>query len=221
MLRQNLESIISQCEQFNANVSDLATFYLAAHAGAKIISSTELPEDYSLEMRMSSDFPLVATTVRQEQDVLALCERGDYDRLNSYQAVVALCSLFEVFVLGVGETLHVRPSRSISVTSWRRGNAPIEIRSPTLCMLRSIHEACDIDSQLNGDTAICWIYHFFQLRNIVVHEGGRLDEAKRSTLVQSWAQHPVGERLVINGNHLDDMIHFLMSHVRSFLFQVR
>ncbi|WGV53289.1 hypothetical protein QIF44_13320 [Stenotrophomonas indicatrix] len=221
MLRQKLDSLVSQCEQFNANVSDLATFYLAADAGAKLISNTRIPEGYSLEMRMSSDFPLVATTVRKQDDVLALCGRGDYERLNAYQAVVALCSLFEVFIVGVGETLHVQPSRCISITSWRRGNAPIDIRSPTLCMLRSIHEAFDIDSPLNGDTAICWIYHFIQLRNIVVHDGGRLEEAKRSRLVSSWSARPTGQHLVINGDHIDDMVHFLLSHVRSFLFQAR
>ena len=84
VLRQNLESVLAQCEQFNANVSDLATFYLAAHAGAQIISRTELPEGDSLEMRMSSDFPHVVTTVRKDDDELALFERGHYARINSY-----------------------------------------------------------------------------------------------------------------------------------------
>ncbi|RYF47025.1 hypothetical protein [Xanthomonas arboricola] len=221
MLRKNLDSLVSQCEQFKANVADLATFYLAAGAGAKLIANTEMPDGYSLEMRMSGDFPLVATTIRQGDDVLALYERGEYDRLNSYQAIVAICSLFEVFVAGVGDTLDMQASRCISITSWRRGNVPVDIRNQTLCMVRSIHEAFDINSPLNGDTAICWIYHFIQLRNIVVHGGGWLDETKRSRLISSWSMHPTDQRLVINGNHLDDMVHFLLSHVRSFLFQAK
>lgn len=221
MLRQNLNSIESQCEQFLKNLSDLATFYLAADAGAKLIASTELPDGYSLEMRMSSDFPLAATTIRQSDDVVALYKRGDYERLNSYQAVVALCSLFEVFMEGVGETLDVRAGRRIFIVSWRRGRVPVEVRNQTLCLVRAIHETFAIDSQLNQDSAICWIYHFIQLRNIVVHEGGRMDEEKRARLVSAWSKHPTGQRLVINGNHIDDMVHFLHSHVRAFLFQAK
>ncbi len=221
MLRQNLNSLEFQCEQFMRNVSDLATFYLAADAGAKLIANTELPEGYSLEMRMSNDFSLVATTIRQSEDVLALHKRGGYERLNSYQAVVALCSFFEVFMAGIGETLDVRASKCISIVSWRRSSVPVEIRNQTLCLVRAIHDAFDIDSQLNQDLAICWIYHFIQIRNIVVHDGGLLDEAKRARLVSTWSTHPTDQRLVINGNHIDDMVHFLLSHVRAFLFQVK
>lgn len=221
MLSQNLSAIESQCEQFVQNISDLATFYLAADASAKLIANTKLPSGYALEMRMSNDFPSVATTVRQGDDVLALYHRGDYERLNAYQATVSLCSLFEVFVARVGETLGVSARKSISIGSWRRKGSPVEIRNQTLCLVRSIHEEFDIDSQLNEDEALCWIYNFFLLRNIVVHEGGILDAQKRSRLVAGWAHHPLDQHLKISGNHIDDMVHYLRSHARAFLYQSR
>lgn len=221
MLSQNLSAIESQCEQFFQNILDLATFYLAAGASAKLIANTELPSGYALEMRMSDDYPSVATTIRQGDDVLALYHRGEYERLNAYQATVALCSLFEVFTARLGETLGVRARRSVSIVSSRRSGGPVEIRNQTLCLVRSIHEAFDIDSQLNKDEALCWIYNFFLLRNIVVHEGGILDAQKRSRLVARWARHPLDQHLEISGNHIDDMVHYLRSHVRAFLYQSR
>ncbi len=221
MRQYDLSVIEKQCEQFLMNLSDLATFYLAAGASGKLIASLELPEGYELEMRMSNDFPLVATTVRQAKDVTELHQRGEYERLNAYQAMVALCSLFEVFIAKLGDSLGARAGNSIRIVSGRRKGIPIEIRNQTLCLVRAIHEKHGIDSQLNGDTAICWIYNFFLLRNIVVHEGGRLSANKRERLVAKWAQHPLDQRLVVNGNHIDDMVHYLRSHVSSFLYQCR
>lgn len=223
MLSEYLDLIESECEQFKQNIKDISTFYLAAGLSAKLLAAIELPNGDALEMHMSYDFPLEATTIRDAEDVIALYRQGDYERLNAYQSVISLCSMFEFLVTELAEILSVsdRARRSISITSWRRQKLPIKIKNKTLCLVRAIHEAYEIDSQLNEDVSICWIYNFFLLRNIVVHEGGVLKEQKRNRLVTQWAKHPLDQQLFISGNHIDDMVHFLTSHVDAFVYQSR
>lgn len=168
---------------------------------------------------MSDNFPKEATTTRNAEEVLTLYRQGTYERLNSYQTVIGLCSMFEVFVASLAEMLDICGKDSISIVSWRRGRHPLKIKNKTLCLVRAIHEALGIESQLGEDSALCWIYNFILLRNVVVHEGGVLKKEVRERLVAKWSKHPVDKHLSISGNDIDDMVCFLKSHIAAFAYQ--
>lgn len=219
MLRQHLETIDAHCERFKRNINDISTFYLAAGSSASLLASIELPGGVDWEMHMSDDFPRAATTIRSAEDVISLYRQGAYERLNSYQAVIGICSIFEVLIDALTKKLEVRKAKSISITSWRRESSPVKLENPTLCRVRAIHETFGIESQLGEDIALCWIYNFILLRNVVVHEGGVLKENVRRRLVSKWSNCPLEEHLAIGGNDIDDMVHFLKSHVAAFVFQ--
>ncbi|MHB1494561.1 MAG: hypothetical protein ACYCUY_03835 [Acidithiobacillus sp.] len=220
MLKTQLNEIDSACDQFKKTIDDVATLYLASESSASILAAIQLPDDFELQMHLSDDFPKEATTIRDTGDVLRLYRSGTYGRLNSYQVVISLCSVFEVWVKSVADKLRAPERKSISITSWRRENRPEVVKNQTLCLVRSIHDKYGIDSQLGADDTLCWIYNFFLIRNAIVHEGGMLRERTRSRLVAGWKKRPTDQYLVISGNDIDDMVHFIKLNVSSFAYKV-
>ena len=128
--------------------------------------------------------------------------------------------MFEFFVASLAEMLVICGKDSISIVSTRRAMHPIKVSNKTLRLVRAIHEALGIESQLGEDSTLCWIYNFILLRNIIVHEGGILKNEKRERLVAQWSKHPVDKHLSIVGNDIDDMVFFLKSHISAFAHQI-
>jgi len=220
MLKQNQALINNACDQFLRNVDDIATFYLSSATSAYLLTTVKLNDELDWEMHLSNNFPTEATTIRTPQDVVSLYNTGDYQRLNSYQAVISLCSIFEVFIKHIGKLLEAKTPKNISITSWRRKNTPVTIRNQTLCLVKSIHDKYEIDSQLINDEALCWIYNFFVIRNAIVHEGGILQKNTQKLLVGDWQKGTLNQYLEVSDNDIDDMVHYLRSHVKSFEYKI-
>lgn len=221
MLGQYLSEIEKACTQFKKNIDDISTLYLASEASAKLLATIQLPDNLDWEMRMSDNFHRSATTIRNTDDVLHLLSSGEYERLNAYQAVVSICSVFEEWAQSVSQLISAKKLKCVTIVSWRRKNKAISIENKTLCAISAVHKKFNLDSQLCKDEALCWIYNFFLIRNTVVHQGGILTENVHRRLVGTWSRKPIGQKLTILGNDIDDMVHFMKSNVGSFIYEVR
>ena len=222
-LKSYLGLIESACQQLEKNIDDIATFYLSASVSSTILAAIQLSEDLRIEMHLSDNFSREITTIRNIEDTVNLCNNGILERLNSYQAAIALCSVFEAWVNSLNEKLEVTKEKSITIISWRRKNKPKVINNQTLCLVKSIHDHFEIDTQLCKDEILCWIYNFFVIRNIVVHEGGILRKKERDKLVpqSQWQKQPLNQYIKIYSNYLDDMVYFFKMNVHSFIYEVR
>lgn len=215
----DLESIRESCEKFRLNVDDIATFYLSARMSAELLCGAGDIESSELELHVSDDFPRSWTTIRTPKDVIDLYEQGQYERLNAYQSLVSVCSAFEALFSELHNITGAPTMDKVVIQSYRR-NGNFEIKNKATCSVRAIHNHLGVDSALNFDSAICWIYNYFLLRNIVVHERGVVTSAKKSRIVGELAQTPVGDRLQITSNKLDDLFNFTKDHVSAFEAQV-
>jgi hypothetical protein len=219
-MQQNIQGVMEHCDRLNQNIHDISTLYLASEAGAKLLERLEIPEGFDLEMHMSDNFHVSATTIRTPAEVLALYGSGEYARLNAYQTVVSLCSVFEVWSESVLNLVGAQKKKKpLVVVSSRRQNQSVTIRTGALCNVSAIHEACDVESQLITNSALCWIYNFFVLRNAIVHESGLITTQVRQRLVGKWRKQSVGERISLEGNDIDDMVHFLQLNVGAFRYK--
>lgn len=61
-----------------------------------------------------------------------------------------------------------------------------EISNGATCSVRAIHEYLGVNSALNLDSALCWIYNYFLLRNIVVDDRGIVTSKKKLRVVEGW-----------------------------------
>ncbi|MGF2686283.1 hypothetical protein ACQUWM_07285 [Marinobacter sp. DUT-3] len=215
MVPINLESIRESCERFRLNVDDIATFYLSARMSAELMCGVEKLESSELELHVSDDFPRSWTTIRTPKDVVDLYEQGEFERLNAYQSLVSVCSAFEALFSELHEISDAPTMDKVVIRSYRRKGS-FEIRNKAACSVRAIHEHLGLNSPLNFDSAICWIYNYFLLRNIVVHERGMVTSAKKPRIVGELAETPVGGRLQITSNKLDDLFNFTKDHVSAF-----
>lgn len=219
MVPINLESIRESCERFRLNVDDIATFYLSARMSAELMYGVGKIELSKFELHVSDDFPRSWTTIRTPKDVIELYETGQYERLNAYQSLVSVCSAFEGLIEELYKITKAPAKKEVLISSYRR-NGKFEIQNKATCAVRAIHEHLDIDSALNFDSSICWIYNYFLLRNIVVHERGVVTSKNKSRIVGELAQTSIGDRLKITSNKLDDLFNFTKDHVTAFEAQV-
>ena len=221
MLAKLLPEIEKESERFKSNVDNIATVYLASDAGARLLMSLELPEGHELEMRLSNNFHDSATTIRNPDDVLALYRSGSYARLIAYQAVVNLCSNFESWVDAISQIVKAPTIREIKISSWRRKSPNTVIKTKALCTASAIHQASDIESQLVSGESLCWIYNFFLVRNVIVHNGGVLTAQHRARLVGKWQDLPDNIELEMVWNDIDDMVHFMKANIAAFVYKFR
>jgi len=219
MLPVNLELIRESCKRFRLNVDDIATFYLSARMSAELMFGVGNKDLSELELHVSDDFPRSWTTIRTPKDVIELYELGEYERLNICQSLVSVCSAFEALFLELHEIADAPTIKKVVISSSRRKES-IGIGNKTICSVRAIHEHLGVDSALNFDNTLCWIYNYFLLRNIVVHERGLVTGKMKQKIVGELAETPVGDRLKITSNKLDDLFNFTKDHMSAFEAQV-
>jgi hypothetical protein len=78
-----------------------------------------------------------------------------------------------------------------------------------------------IVSPMNTDDTLAKIAAIIEIRNCIVHGGGKVGSEKSATLLRAYAINcKVGEMIVLKKNHFDNFLHFMAINARAMLKNV-
>lgn len=199
-------------ENYLSKIDDISTLYsVVLYADTKIRCGNFIRSDEKI--LLSNDFPEGFTTVKSLEDMSACSASRNLERINCYQAVISLVSNYESLTDALIEHFKISDSKIKSTTPKLFGNV---IDSPIIKKNQALHEALNINSHVISSHGINHLYKIIRIRNRLVHDQGVIRKSDLPQL-QHWVKDG---KIELEGNHIDDFIHFLLMPTRSMFLKI-
>lgn len=193
-------------------VMNVATHY----AGSRLMEHVEIDRlEHDSELALSNDFSDGFTTIRTVADLVKSMQSGEYGQLCLRLATVQLCTAFEVFFDAISKIYSVVEGNSpISVTYKAFSPDPILLGNKAIKQIRKLHNNLGIWSVINNDEVLVKITAIIEVRNCIIHSGGRVKEPKVAERLKAYAiHHKVDDVVILRDNILDDFLHYMAIHI--------
>jgi hypothetical protein len=199
---------------------------LATHqSGVNLLEEVDLsPLGKNFPLKLSTDFDEGATTTKSIKELQTLVQNGAFSQLSLRLATVQLCTAYEVLFDSVADAYSVsipKNEPAIEVVDPRVSKLPIKLGNKTIKQIFFICELHKIVSPMNTDDTLAKIAAIIEIRNCIVHGGGKVGSEKSATLLRAYAINcKVGEMIVLKKNHFDNFLHFMAINARAMLKNV-
>lgn len=192
------------------------------YAGARLLEQIDLSAlDTELPLALSDMSSESFTTIRTIGQLSDSITEGHYAQLCIRQATVQLCTAFESFYNSVCLIFQLPESAMVkSIPAYCRTLSPnpFDLGNKTIRQIRSLHEHLKLDSVLNDDQVLIKLSAIIEVRNCVVHSGGRVTTQKQIDRLKTYGfRVQCGDLLTLKDKLFDDFLHYMAIHTKAFV----
>jgi hypothetical protein len=196
----------------------VATLY----AGTRLVEHIDLSGSLgpSFKLAISNDFDEYYTTVRTVEQLEKSIRSGNYGQHALGLATVQLCTAFEILFDRIAGHYSISVSQTDSFEAHHSSaiEGTVKLGNKALMQIRKIHSSCAVDSLLNSDEVLIKLAAIIEARNCITHAGGVVTTEKaKNRLLAYGISSVVGRSLILKDNYLDDFLHYMLMHVRTFI----
>lgn len=199
---------------------ELITKISTLYAANRLFQSFNFDEtNRNTAIPVSRDFDQACTTTHTVQDLETSISTGDFAQLTSSLGIIQLCTAFEIFLNTVAKAYNISVSGSdqFCIKHHCIPDGEMKVGNRSLKIIRKIHNQMSIDSRLNDDEVLAKLVSIIEVRNCLIHADGMIQSVNSSDRLKHYRMtFDVGEKLVLEPNVFDNILHYMLIHIRAF-----
>ncbi|MCL2480093.1 MAG: hypothetical protein FWF38_00120 [Spirochaetaceae bacterium] len=205
-------------DTFLYRANELLIFYLSCCLLDEYIEFNKI--DLDQKISASDNFHESLTSIRSISDIKDLINSGSFSQNYRKQTFIALITAFNDLLEEILDISRVKKAKIKEKATVDRCTQKYCLNTAGAKIIYRVCEHYGIHPVICDWQGITYINNLFNIRNIIIHSKGIVDEKEKKHLVAHWANMKHGDTITFTPNQFDAIFWFICDHLKTFISSI-